>query len=179
MDKVGGEEEEGAMYGESNIEIYNTMCETDSQWEFAVWLRELKQGLCDRLKGGVEREMEGRSGKEGTWVYIWLILVDVWQKTTKFCKAIVFQLKNWNKRIKKKNWRKIRARLQAQTLDYLQSFCSPLFSIQEKKTCHCWLTTLSSSLLFIYNGYYNFQEPQEWNQMSITKLDKIWKVFLT
>ena len=25
MDKVGGEEE-GEMYGESNIEIYNTMC---------------------------------------------------------------------------------------------------------------------------------------------------------
>ena len=46
MDKVGGEEEEGEMYGESNIEIYNTICKTDSQWEFAVCLRELKQGLC-------------------------------------------------------------------------------------------------------------------------------------
>ena len=28
MDKVGGEEGEGEMYGESNIEIYNTMCKT-------------------------------------------------------------------------------------------------------------------------------------------------------
>ena len=28
MDKVGGEGEEGEMYGESNIEIYNTMCKT-------------------------------------------------------------------------------------------------------------------------------------------------------
>ena len=36
MDKVGGEEEEGEMYGKSNIEIYNTICKTDSQWEFAV-----------------------------------------------------------------------------------------------------------------------------------------------
>ena len=36
IDKVGGEEGEGEMYGESNIEIYNTMCKTDSQWEFAV-----------------------------------------------------------------------------------------------------------------------------------------------
>ena len=86
MDKVGGEEREGEMYEESNIEIYNTMCETDKQWEFAVWLRELKQGLCDR-RGG-----EG-GGKEGTWVYLRLILVDVWQKTTKFCKAIILQLK--------------------------------------------------------------------------------------
>ena len=30
MDKVGGEEGEGEMYGESNTEIYNTMCKTDS-----------------------------------------------------------------------------------------------------------------------------------------------------
>ena len=29
MDKVGGEEGEGEMYGESNIEIYSTMCKTD------------------------------------------------------------------------------------------------------------------------------------------------------
>ena len=36
MDMGGGE-----VYGESNIEIYNTMCEIDSQQEFAVWLREL------------------------------------------------------------------------------------------------------------------------------------------
>ena len=28
MDKVGGEDGEGEMYGESNIEIYNTMCKT-------------------------------------------------------------------------------------------------------------------------------------------------------
>ena len=34
LDKVGGEE--GEMYGESNIENYNTMCKTDSQREFAV-----------------------------------------------------------------------------------------------------------------------------------------------
>ena len=82
------------MYGESNVEIYNTICKIDSQWEFAAWLRELKQGLCDRLMGGMGREMEGRSGSEGTWVYLWLILVGVWQKTTKFCKAIILQLKN-------------------------------------------------------------------------------------
>jgi len=35
MEKVGGEEEEGEIYGESNIEIYSTLCKTDSQWEFA------------------------------------------------------------------------------------------------------------------------------------------------
>ena len=56
MGKVGGEEGKGEMYGESNIEIYNTMCKKESYWEFAVWLRELKQGLCDRLKGGEVHE---------------------------------------------------------------------------------------------------------------------------
>lgn len=40
---------------------------------FAVCLRELKQGLCDNLEGW---DGEG-DGREGTWVYLWLILVDV------------------------------------------------------------------------------------------------------
>ena len=51
---------------------------------FAVWLKEVKQGLCVKAEGwGGEGD-----GREVTWVYLWLILVDVWQKTTKFCKAI-------------------------------------------------------------------------------------------
>ena len=33
-------------------------------------------------------------------MYLWLILVDVWQKTTKFCKAIILQLKK--KRLQEK-----------------------------------------------------------------------------
>ena len=28
-----------------------TICKIDSQWEFAVWLRKLKQGLCINLEG--------------------------------------------------------------------------------------------------------------------------------
>ena len=31
---------------------------------------------------------------EETYVYLWLIHVDIWQKPTKFYKAILFQLKN-------------------------------------------------------------------------------------
>ena len=34
---------EGEMHGESNMETYITICKPDSQWEFAVWLRKLKQ----------------------------------------------------------------------------------------------------------------------------------------
>ena len=32
----GGEDGGGEMYGESNIEIYNTICKMNSQWELAV-----------------------------------------------------------------------------------------------------------------------------------------------
>ena len=31
--------EEGEMHGKSNMETYITICKIDSQWEFAVWLR--------------------------------------------------------------------------------------------------------------------------------------------
>ena len=36
MDTGGGKEEEAEMYGESNMEIYNTIWKIDSQWEFAI-----------------------------------------------------------------------------------------------------------------------------------------------
>ena len=36
MDKEGGEEGEGEVYGESNMEIYITICKIESQWEFAI-----------------------------------------------------------------------------------------------------------------------------------------------
>ena len=68
-----GEEREGGMYGESNMETYITMCKIDSQWEFAVWLRKLKQRLCINLEGW---DGEG-DGREGTYVYLWLIHADV------------------------------------------------------------------------------------------------------
>ena len=32
----GGEDGQGEMYGESNMETYNTICKIDSHWEFAV-----------------------------------------------------------------------------------------------------------------------------------------------
>ena len=47
------------MYGKSNVEAYMTMCKTDSQREFAVWLRKLKQELCINL-GRWDGEGDGR-----------------------------------------------------------------------------------------------------------------------
>ena len=65
------------MYGESHMETYITICKIDSQQGFTVWLRKLKQGLCINLEGwdgvGDGREVQ----KEGTYVHLWLIHVEV------------------------------------------------------------------------------------------------------
>ena len=39
------------------------------------------------------REMGGRFRREGTYVYLWLIHVDVWQKPTQYCIVIILQFK--------------------------------------------------------------------------------------
>ena len=52
------------MYGKSNMETYITICKIDSQQEFAVWLRKLKQGLCINLEGW-DREGDGREIQKG------------------------------------------------------------------------------------------------------------------
>ena len=33
------------------VKTYITICNIDSQWKFAIWLRKLKQGLCMNLEG--------------------------------------------------------------------------------------------------------------------------------
>ena len=56
---------EGEMYGKSNMKTYITICKIDSQWQFPVWLRKLKEGLCINLDGwdgdgdGTEFQKEG------------------------------------------------------------------------------------------------------------------------
>ena len=55
------------MYGKSNMETCITIHKIDSQREFAVWLRKLKQGLCinveewDGVRNG--REVQKRGDK--------------------------------------------------------------------------------------------------------------------
>ena len=39
------------------------------------------------------REMGERFKREATYVYLWLIHVDVWQKPAQCCEAIILQLK--------------------------------------------------------------------------------------
>ena len=42
----------------------STICKIDSQREFAVWLRKLKQGLCVNLEGW-DGEGDGREVRKG------------------------------------------------------------------------------------------------------------------
>ena len=57
-----GRGKEGETYAESNTETYITTCKTDSQWEFVVCFRKLKQRLCINLERwdgeGVGREVQ-------------------------------------------------------------------------------------------------------------------------
>ena len=52
------------MYGKSNMETYITICKIDRQWEFAVWLRKLKQGVFQPRGLGWGGRWEG--GSKGT-----------------------------------------------------------------------------------------------------------------
>ena len=59
----------GETYGKSNMErvTYITTQKTDSQQEFAVWLRKLKQGICINLEGW-DREGDGRKVQTGGYI---------------------------------------------------------------------------------------------------------------
>ena len=57
-----GKRGQGEMDGKSNMETYNSICKIGNQGEFALSLRELKEGLCNNL--------EGWDG-EGDWRGVW------------------------------------------------------------------------------------------------------------
>ena len=67
------EEGEGGIYEESNMETRITIFKTNSQWEFAIWLSELKPGLCNNLEGW---DGEGGSCRRGhMYTYGWFMLM--------------------------------------------------------------------------------------------------------
>ena len=65
------------MYGKSNVETCITMCEIDGQQEFSVWFRKIKQDSVSTWRGGMGREMGRGFRREGIYVYLWLIHVEV------------------------------------------------------------------------------------------------------
>ena len=86
VDTLG--EGEGGVNGEQRGSVYMTVCKTDNQWAFAVPRKELSPALCDSLEGW---EMGGVFRSNRTYVNLWLIHVDVWQRPTQYYRAIVLQ----------------------------------------------------------------------------------------
>ena len=59
------------MYAKSNMETYIILFKLDSQQEFAVWLRKLKQGLCINLEWWDEEE-DGREVQKGGDICVYM-----------------------------------------------------------------------------------------------------------
>ena len=63
------------------------------QWEFVEDTGSSNGMLCDNLEGWHGVGGGGKVQEGGTYVFLKLIHVNVWQKPTQYCKAIIFQLK--------------------------------------------------------------------------------------
>ena len=60
-----GRREERVRCMQNNMETYITICKIESQQEFSVWLRKLKQGVCINLERW-DGEGDGREVQKGT-----------------------------------------------------------------------------------------------------------------
>ena len=69
------------------------MYKTDSQWEAAIWPRELTSALCDDLGGRDAGGEGGRSRREGIHACMSLIRSDVQQKLVQYWNPIILQFK--------------------------------------------------------------------------------------
>ena len=67
------------MYGKSDMETCIAIFKIDSQREFVIWLRTLKQGLCINLEGwgGEGDGRESQKGRDTCISVSWLIYVEV------------------------------------------------------------------------------------------------------
>ena len=76
---------------QNQIASGNLLCDSGSSYPV----------LCNNIEASVG--VGGRFRMEGTYIYLWLTHVDVWQKPTQYSKAIVFKFKaNKFKKIKKR-----------------------------------------------------------------------------
>ena len=88
-----GEWEDGTNW-ESSSETYTLLyVKLHGQWEFVEDTGSSNGMLCDNLEGWHGVGGGGKVQEGGTYVFLKLIHVNVWQKPTQYCKAIIFQLK--------------------------------------------------------------------------------------
>ena len=65
------------MCGKSTMETYITIYKIDSQREFSIGSGNSNRISVSTKRGGMGREMGGRFKREGIYVYLWLIHVEV------------------------------------------------------------------------------------------------------
>ena len=65
------------MYGKNNMETYITICKIDSQWDLLYGSGNSNRGSVSSSRGEMGREMGGRFKREGIYVHLWLIHVEV------------------------------------------------------------------------------------------------------
>ena len=87
------------MYGKSNMETYIPICKIDSQQEFSVWLKKLKQGLCINLASGVGWGCRWEGGSKGRgYMYTYgLFMLKFDRKQQNSVKQLSFNKKNKKK----------------------------------------------------------------------------------
>ena len=101
MDTV--QEEKGGANGESSMETYTLRHVKQTASGNLLYDSENSQrGSVTTQRGGKGRQEAGRYHREGKYVYLWLIHVDVWQKPTQYYKPIILQLKIFFKKLKEK-----------------------------------------------------------------------------
>ena len=54
--------------------------------------QETQPGGLGRLRRGLMCKVGGGFKREGSYVYVWLIRIVLWQKTTQFCKTFILLL---------------------------------------------------------------------------------------
>ena len=87
------EEGEGGRYGESNTQTYLPYVKQIANGNLLYDSGNSLWGSVTAQRGEMVREEGGTFRWERTWVNLWLIHVDVWQKPMQYCKAIIFQVK--------------------------------------------------------------------------------------
>ena len=73
------------------METYITICKIDSKGNLLYGSGNSNRDSVSTKSGGMGREMEGRFKRKRIYVYLWLIHVEVSQKTAKFYKEIILQ----------------------------------------------------------------------------------------
>ena len=87
-----GKEKVGQL-GRERGDTHAAMCEAEKQWKLLCDAASSAWCSVTTERRGMGWEPGGRFKTEGTYVHLWLIHVNVWQKSTRYCKAIILHLK--------------------------------------------------------------------------------------